>query len=327
MSLLPITAYAENDVIGEVKAFFAEHGRDHDGRGHVFYRADMKGGGTFNIELDEKNKTILCWLADSQTDGDSFYKYEFVLRLKPPFDSDITWSCVINDENGINIAYGKMAPYDNVNFELVCDEYTGDEYLRKSFMENAHNFRDALILAIANDLNYYFDKNLDYFGLNPYFFCVDGHSFGEWVYQKNATKQANGTEKRTCNNCFATEEREVEGTMIVVPEGTVEQTPAPEVVPQKQPEKAPEKEPEVVPQPESPEKAPQTEQPDYQFELETPQTDGDDKEDKPKKAMPPYAIPLGIALAVVVAATVVVLVAKTKQGGKQTDDNDDLFKM
>ncbi len=323
LSLCPV-ANAQTDVIGAANDFIKEHGSDPDGNGKTRYCADMKGGGTFNISLG--NEYIECWIENSEQDGESFFNYKFSIVLKPPYDSDIVWGCLIADENGQNTATGKMPTSDNINSELVPNKYDGDDYLYKSFMENAHNFRDALILAIANDLNYYFDKNLDYFGINPQFFCPDGHAFGEWVYQKNATKQANGTEKRQCADCFATEEREVEGTMIQVPAGSVEQTPEVQPVPDVQHEDEPEIPPEIKPLPET-EAEPENQEPDYQFELETPDTDTEDKEEKPKKAIPPYALPLGIALAVIVAVTVAVLVVKTKQGGKQTDDDDDLFKM
>lgn len=316
LSLCP-TANADTDVIREVNDFIAEHGSDPDNSGITRYCDDMNGGGTFNIATGEKY--IECWIECSEEDGESFYNYKFSLALTPPFDGDIAWGCLICDENGYNSASGKMSASDNVNSELKEDKFEGDSYLYKSFMENAHNFRDALILAIANDLNYYFDKNLDYFGINPQFLCPDGHTFGEWIYQKNATKQANGTEKRQCGSCFATEEREVEGTMIQVPQNTPAVTPelTPEVIPEPTPDETPETEIEITP--EQPE-------PDYQFELEQPQKQ-EDEPSKPESQLPVYVVPLGIVLAVVVAVTVILLVVRTKRADKQTDDDDDLFEM
>ncbi len=315
LSLCP-AAHADTDVITSVNGFIAEHASDPDGTGKLRYCADMKGGGTFNMSAE--GESIRCWIADGQSEGESFYNYEFALVFKAPFDSGYEWDCFIEDENGTNTANGVVSKEADKNTALKEDEFKGDEYLYQSFMENAHNFRDALVLAIANDLNYYFDKNLDYFGINPQFFCPDGHSFGEWVYQKNATKQKDGTEKRQCTTCFATEERTVEGTMIQVPAGTVVQTPekAPEVTPEKAPDEIPEQLPEEIP--------------DYTTELVPEQAEDSkeepEKEQKPAKKLPAYALPLGIALAVVIVGAVAFLVIKTKSVKKDNDD-EDLFGM
>ena len=42
-----------------------------------------------------------------------------------------------------------------------------------------------------------------------------GHSFGEFVYDKNATYDADGTETRTCEKCGTTETQTKEGTKLV----------------------------------------------------------------------------------------------------------------
>lgn len=329
LTLTPCALAEGESVTDTVAAFIKEHGTNIEGTDNIWYSAEMKGGGSFSINI--VNGKIACWIDYEETNGEEYDYYEFTMLFKEPFDARHEWSCIITDENGINAANGTVGGDDDCTTELVSDEYVGDEYLYDSFMSNAQNFRDTLILAIANDLNYYFDKNLDYFGLNEQFLCPDGHTFGDWVYQQNAGYDKNGTEKRQCDVCFATQEREKEGTRITMPDGTlidpetklpITDTPDTEVdttipTPDTQPDTTP------IPTPETEPSYDDIPQPDIEFELE-PEPEPEPEPEKEKKPLPAYAIPLIIVIVVAVAATATAFVLISKRSKKE-DDEPDVF--
>lgn len=210
MSLFTVSAFAENtDPMVAFETFLQSHGKT------GVYSAQLGGGdGTFSMMQSSSGDKILCSIVQYQDKGEYREGFDFTITITDLFDGEYTWVCNTEDANGTTKSRGTMSANDDCNTEISCTEYTGDAYIQNSIIENAANFRNDLVRAIANDLNYYFDESLDFFGFNPQFLCPNGHAFGEWVYQKNAKLNVNGTEKRTCSNCFAIEEREKEGSML-----------------------------------------------------------------------------------------------------------------
>ena len=327
-----IPCFANTDKMARFEDFLKKQGKS------GMYTSALKGGeGSFSMHINSDGD-ISCSLVQYKTvedpvDGNYREGFDFTITVNKNFDGNYKWACGTEDANGVTKTKGVMAAGENMNSDLTVTEYDGDEYIKNSVIKNIKTFRNDLVRAIANDLNYYLDENLTFFGFDATYLCPTGHTFGEWVYQQNAKLNVNGTEKRTCTVCFCTEEREKEGSMITpqpAPETQTEQqtqtqtqtqtseTPTATTEPAAPSgEQTPEESDPLTPTPSEPTVDPEV---DYDSLLDN-EDDSDDGGTK-KSTLPGYVIPLVIGIAAVIAAGVSIFFVVSKRKRSNDDDAD-----
>ena len=312
LCVIPVSA-ADNDPMAAFEEFISKYGKT------GVYSAPLNGGGSFSMMLGGSGDKIICSIVQYENVEDYREGFDFSITINDKFDGEYSWVCNTEDGNGTTKSRGTISKSDDRTSGIMCTEYIGDEYIKSNIIRNVATFRNDLVRAIANDLNYYFDESLEFFGFNPQFLCPDGHTFGEWIYQKNAKLNVNGTEKRTCSVCFATEEREKEGSMLTP-------QPAPEtIVTTPETQEKPEVQPDTQqPTPQEPVVLPDDDK-EYQFEQEL-NDDGDEDEDK-KKELPPYVIPVVIGIVVLAAAGIgaFLLLSKRTKKEEYEEEESDVF--
>lgn len=327
-----LPCFANTDRMARFEEFIKKQGKS------GMYSSALQGGeGSFSMHINN-NGDISCSLVQYTTvqdpvDGNYRNGFDFTITVNKNFDGNYNWVCGTEDANGTTKTKGVLAAGENMNSDLTVTDYNGDEYIKNSVIKNIKTFRNDLIRAIANDLNYYLDEDLTFFGFDAAYLCPTGHSFGEWVYQKNAKLNVNGTEKRTCTVCFATEEREKQGTMITPQPQTptvtepqtqtpvVEQTtPTPEAEPQPEAEQ-PEKPDALTPTPSEPTVDDEV---DYDSLIDN-EKDSDDSTEK-SKSLPDYVIWLivGIIGAAVITVTAFFVISRRNRSD-DTDSDSDTF--
>lgn len=137
----------------------------------------------------------------------------YALVFDEEFSGLYQWAYLeTEDGESANIAIGYTNKQQTKDTPLSVFMYDGDEQQKLSVLSKAKTLHNVNMVALAsyleqNELGHFSD-----YGFNPDYFCTNGHTFGEFTYNNDATHAKDGTKSRLCSECLYLETVTAEGT-------------------------------------------------------------------------------------------------------------------